>query len=111
MKWMFVKRGKKSKIWNYFEEIGESKAKCSTCSLELSYKSGQKTSMRRHLEVKHQDLFTQLRDSEASKKSRTEQKTGETQMTHLKIGECSSRPPLATAKMVGYVNINGHGQH
>jgi hypothetical protein len=83
------KRGRSSKIWDFFAEAGDMKAKCDSCLLELSCKTGQTSSMRRHLEVKHPLKFLELKHSEeCSKKIRSNTPTRES-LSQLKIGECN----------------------
>jgi hypothetical protein len=91
------KRGRVAKIWNYFSEHGDAKAKCDICCSEISCKSGQTTSMRRHLEVKHTAKFSELKDSEASSKKVCSTRTH----SQLKIGECA-KLSVSKEKKVSY---------
>jgi hypothetical protein len=91
------KRGRAAKIWDFFSKLGETKAKCESCLDVISCKTGQTTSMRRHLEAKHPVKFSQLKESELStKKARPETQT------QLKIGECVAKLSLSKEKKVKY---------
>lgn len=46
-------RGKTSEIWNHFEAIESSKAKCGYCSIQLSTAGGSLSNLKRHLTAKH----------------------------------------------------------
>ena len=47
-------RGSKSLLWgNFFERVGDSKAKCQSCDYELQATSGNTTGLSKHLQAKH----------------------------------------------------------
>lgn len=44
---------KRSEIWNFFTDLGDSKAKCNFCFRQLSYKSGSTFNLARHVRTLH----------------------------------------------------------
>ena len=51
---MQTSRGSKSLLWgNFFERVGDSKAKCHRCECELQATDGNTTGLSRHLQAKH----------------------------------------------------------
>ena len=71
-------RMKRTAVWNYFIVIltDESKVSCSLCLQEVpgggkDAKSFNTSNMRRHLEVRHPDEFSQLQAKEKDQQKKT----------------------------------------
>ena len=54
------RKGKKSKVWNFYTRLEKDSAKCKACDMTIKTQKGNTTGMTRHLFRNHLDLYTEL---------------------------------------------------
>ena len=73
--------GKYSLVSNNFTRTADNKAKCNTCGKELASTSGSTSSLARHLESKHREVFasyTKAKEAREEERNQTKRKKDET---------------------------------
>lgn len=64
---------KRSKLWNFFSEEADNKAKCDLCKSVYSVKGGSTTNLQKHMSTKHVASFNNLFPSNQSEVSTSQQ--------------------------------------
>ena len=62
-----------SLLWEYFVKAGGGTASCKKCLKNLQTKSGNTTSLRKHLQSKHKEDFAKIIESEKVRKEKSEE--------------------------------------
>jgi hypothetical protein len=92
------KRPRKAVIWDYFDMTSEGLSKCKLCDQEITRKSGQTSTMRRHLSSNHKSEFEELLKTESAQLPK--KRTGDGKVVLQPTLESSFKTVIPASKQV-----------